>query len=49
MLNSTRGTVGFLESRKGKCKRCKKEITGPPNKRYCDDCRKAVTKERFKK
>lgn len=36
------------EARKGKCKRCKTDITGPPNKLYCDVCRKLVTKERFK-
>ena len=31
------------------CRKCNVEIQGPPNKRYCDKCRKLMNKEASQK
>lgn len=33
-------------SKPGACRRCRAPIVGPPNKKYCEACRKAKIKER---
>lgn len=35
-------------NRKGKCRRCDADIEGPPNKKYCEACRKIVSAKRVR-
>ncbi len=35
--------------KESKCRRCGAPIVGPPNKKYCEECRKKKIRERVQK